>query len=158
LLTFAVLAAWAGVLATHDWRWRQLPNWLLGYGALIGAIHWAATGHLPYGAGWQEGLLAAGASVMVLWPLYRMGWMGAGDVKFTAVIGWLGGVKMLLTIFLGASVLGGVLALAIMHSRLSPYLSARSLDTRLRGRVPQGVALAMVFIGYTAVTVQSGLS
>ncbi|MDD3528996.1 MAG: A24 family peptidase [Gallionellaceae bacterium] len=153
--TLAVLIAWAAVLAYHDWRWRRLPNWLLAFGALIGAIHWAAHGVMPYGAPPLDGLLAALLALVVLWPAYRLGWMGAGDVKFLATIGWLGGHQVLLTVFLAGALVGGLLALAILAPSLANLFAGAELSARLRRRVPYGAALATVLIALSAMRLYS---
>lgn len=146
-----VLIVWATILAYHDWRWRRLPNWLLAFGALIGAIHWAVHGIMPYGTPLLDGLLAALAVLIVLWPAYRLGWMGAGDVKLLATIGWLGGHEVLLAVFLAGAVLGGLLALASRAPCLANLLAGGELSARLRRRVPYGAALATALIGFSAV-------
>jgi prepilin peptidase CpaA len=56
--------------------------------------------------------------LLVLLPFYVMRWMGAGDVKFFATLGFLLGGKALLPIWIIASVLGGMHAVAIVLSRL----------------------------------------
>jgi len=55
--------------------------------------------------------------LVVLLPGYIFGWMGAGDVKFFAVLGFLLGAKALLPIWIVGSLLGGIHALAIVGSR-----------------------------------------
>ncbi|WP_458069736.1 A24 family peptidase [Rhodanobacter sp. BL-MT-08] len=54
---------------------------------------------------------------LVLLPFYVMRWMGAGDVKFFATLGFLLGGKALLPIWIIASMLGGLHAVAILLSR-----------------------------------------
>jgi prepilin peptidase CpaA len=67
-------------------------------------------------------LLAASVGLLigllVLLPFYVMRWMGAGDVKFFATLGFLLGGKALLPIWIIASVLGGLHVVAIVLSRL----------------------------------------
>jgi prepilin peptidase CpaA len=78
-----------------NWSWLSengAPPWTAGVGLLIGFL--------------------------VLLPFYVMRWMGAGDVKFFATLGFLLGGKALLPIWIIASVLGGVHAIAILLSRL----------------------------------------
>jgi prepilin peptidase CpaA len=53
----------------------------------------------------------------VLMPFYLGGWMGAGDVKFFATLGFLLGGKALLPVWIIASLLGGVHAVMILMSR-----------------------------------------
>lgn len=55
--------------------------------------------------------------LLVLLPFHIFGWMGAGDVKFFAVLGFLLGGKALLPIWIVASLLGGMHALCILATR-----------------------------------------
>lgn len=150
LIVFILLIVWAAGLVVYDWRQRRLPNWLLVNGALIGAVHGAAYGTLPYGAGILDGAGTATLALLLLWPLYRMGWMGAGDVKLCAVIGWLGGAKVLLAVFLIGTAIGGLFGLALLVPRLAVYLAGPGLEPRLRRRIPFGSGLAAAFIAWTA--------
>lgn len=145
-----LLVFWAAGLAIYDWRWRRLPNgWLLA-GVLIGLIGKFVGGIVPYGTSFAEGSGAAALAMVMLWPLYKMRWMGAGDVKFCAVIGWLGGIKVMLAVFLIGSIAGGALGLLLLTPSLSGWLSASGIESRLKRRIPFGSALAVTLIGWTA--------
>jgi prepilin peptidase CpaA len=50
-------------------------------------------------------------------PFHIFGWMGAGDVKFFAVLGFLLGAKALLPIWIIASLIAGIHAALILLSR-----------------------------------------
>lgn len=158
MLVFVALLAWAAWLAVYDWRWRRLPNWLLTAGLAIGAIHGLAQGMLPYGVGWSDGAGTAMLALLVFWPAYRMGWMGAGDVKLCAVMGWLGGIKCLLAVLLAGSIIAGLFGLAIMLPHIAAHLSKPGLEQRLRYRIPYGAALALAFIGWNVIRMYPGLS
>jgi prepilin peptidase CpaA len=149
VITLVVLLAWAAALAVLDWRQRRLPNQLLLSGLIIGGIHVTAYGTMPYGTSLLDGATTAPLAIALLWPLYRMGWMGAGDVKLCATIGWLGGYQTLASVFLIGSVIAGLLALAILSPGLARHLSGPGLDQRLQRRVPLGAALAMALLGWT---------
>ena len=149
MATCLILLAWAVGLVLFDWRRRLLPNWLLLNGILVGTIHWAATGAMPFGVSLAEGALTMVLAVALLWPIYRMGWMGAGDVKLCAVIGWLAGAEVAAWVFLVGSALGGLFALALLTPGLANRLSAPGLEGRLARRIPFGAALAVVFAGWT---------
>lgn len=76
------------------WSWlknNDAPPWTAGSGLLIGFL--------------------------VLLPFYVMRWMGAGDVKFFATLGFLLGGKALLPIWIIASMLGGIHAVALLLCR-----------------------------------------
>ncbi len=134
---------WAGGLAYEDWRWRRLPNALLAAGAALGLAHWAAYGAMPFGAPMSEGAVAAALGLVALLPFYRAGWMGAGDVKLSAVIGWLGGMQVLLAVFFAACIAAGVFAVLLLSPTCRRFMGDRSLERRLGRRVPFGVGLAV---------------
>lgn len=80
--------AWMG------WLWMQRmsgPPWTALAGLLIGLV--------------------------ALLPFHVFGWMGAGDVKFFATLGFLLGSKALLPIWIIASVLGGMHAAILLVAR-----------------------------------------
>lgn len=55
--------------------------------------------------------------LVALLPFHIFGWMGAGDVKFFATLGFLLGMKALLPIWIIASLIAGVHATGILLSR-----------------------------------------
>ena len=86
------------------WLWTQYdaaPPWMALVGLLIG--------------------------FSVLLPFYVMRWMGAGDVKFFATLGFLLGGKALLPIWIIASLLGGVHAVIILVFRVLMRYSGSGL-------------------------------
>lgn len=111
---------------------------------------------MPFGVSLPEGALTLVLAVALLWPIYRMGWMGAGDVKLCATLGWLGGAKLLPGVFLVGSVVGGLLGLILLIPGLSARLAGPDLETRLARRIPFGAALAAVFAGWTVVRLGQG--
>ncbi|MBS1159740.1 MAG: peptidase prepilin type [Proteobacteria bacterium] len=145
-LASVFLVVWAGSLAYEDWRWRRLPNSLLLGGVLIGAAHCLVYGLTPFGASVASGLLAALLGLLALLAFYARGWMGAGDVKLMAVVGWLGGAQVLLVVFLFASLLAGVMALLVSSPMVRPWMSDAWLAARLQGRIPFGAGVAAVLV------------
>jgi prepilin peptidase CpaA len=65
--------------------------------------------------------------LLILLPFYVMRWMGAGDVKFFATLGFLLGGKALLPIWIIASLLGGVHAVIILVFRFLMRYSGSGL-------------------------------
>ena len=59
-------------------------------------------------------LLGGALGLAVLLPFYAIGWMGAGDVKLFAVIGFLLGSSVLLPVWLIASLAAGAHALLVV--------------------------------------------
>lgn len=115
-------------VALCDLYARRVPNRLL-LAALVAAM--LALGWMQADAiAWRSaalGLLCAAA----LLPCYAIGWMGAGDVKFFGVLGALVGPSALLAIWIVASLLAGVHAMAVLAT------------PRLLTRLPLGLRFAM---------------
>lgn len=62
-------------------------------------------------------LLGLLIGLLSLLPFYAIGWMGAGDVKLFATLGFVLGSSHLLPLWIGASLLAGAHALAVIVSR-----------------------------------------
>lgn len=138
-----LLSFWAGALAFADWRHRRLPNaWLL-LGLAFGVVHLAVRGTMPFGGSPLDAALASLLALLAFLPLYAAGWMGAGDVKFLAVIGWLGGFPVLAGALLYGSLLAGGLALLLLQPGGLPGSRAAGV---LRGRIPYGSCLAAALV------------
>lgn len=157
MIASLAMCVWAGGLAYEDWRWRRLPNALLLVGILLGAAHCLAYGLLPFGATLSDAGLAALAGLLLFLPFYGMGWMGAGDVKLLAVIGWLGGFKVLFAALLYASLLAGLLAVLLLSPACREHMSSRQIEARLRGRIPLGAGLAVALAGLACGWLDAGL-
>jgi prepilin peptidase CpaA len=109
-----VVVGVCAVACVFDLRSRRIPNALtLGSTAIAIGFHIAQDG--VSGAGHAAGGWLTG--VVLFFPLFALGGMGAGDVKLLAAIGaWLGPSQALWTA-LYASIAGGVMALVVaaMH-------------------------------------------
>jgi prepilin peptidase CpaA len=106
---------------------------------------------------WLGGIGAAdmlphlGAACVVLvmaFGCFARGWIGGGDAKLAAATAlWLG-FDHLLSYLVYASVLGGMLTLALLQFRMAPlpdWLAGQEWVQRLHGKdagVPYGIALA----------------
>lgn len=153
---------------------RRVPNaWLiagLGGGAVSLAACSLASGLdavAPHAAGLLLGLCS-------LLPFYVMRWMGAGDVKFFAVLGFLLGWQALLPVWIGASLLAGVHAVAVygwrslrlhlplrltllqhnvaQHRVLAPALHQVQQARGGRQGIPYAAYLGLTSIGWTGWT------
>ena len=80
-----------------DYRYNKIPNYLIVVIAVVGALqHWAAGGLAEVLCYVGTVVLAAG----VLYPLFKIGSLGAGDVKLLGVTaGYLPFKKILVFLF-----------------------------------------------------------
>ncbi|MDR3638448.1 MAG: A24 family peptidase [Isosphaeraceae bacterium] len=147
----------------------RVPNWLTYHLALggLGFAAWTGGSALLL---WALAGLATG--LLLLLPLYAIGGMGAGDVKLLAGVGaWVGPV-LILWAFVVSTVVGAVMALAmvawsgqyihhwvqlqaISHEILTirdpAKLSAIAAERKPRMRLlPYGIPIAVGTIGYFA--------
>ena len=102
------------VAAATDLRARIIPNWLVLAGLAAGFTLNAMLG------GWH-GLLGAlagfGLALLIYVPLFILRAMGGGDVKLMAAVGCMAGPQNWFTIFILASIMGGVFAIALLMAR-----------------------------------------
>ena len=145
-LTLVWFPALMALCASSDLFTMTIPNRLClalvgGYLALALAVG------LPLGAVAID--LSCGLAVLVLtFALFSMGWIGGGDAKLAAATAlWLGWA-LILDYGLVASVLGGVLTLALLagrRTRLPAWAARLDWVARLHHPetgVPYGIALA----------------
>jgi prepilin peptidase CpaA len=179
MLLFAMLATTLSMrVIASDLYARRVPNrWLLGallLGALLLAwlaMHQGIASIAPHAAGLLLGLCS-------LLPFYVMRWMGAGDVKFFAVLGFLLGWQALLPVWIGASLLAGVHAVAVyswrslrlylplrltllqhnaaQHRALAPALHQLQQARGGRQGIPYAAYLGLTSIGWIAWTLLGG--
>jgi prepilin peptidase CpaA len=137
-----ILAAAAG----WDLASFTIPNFLQGL-LIVSFVAFAAAAHLGVPDIGLH-LLAGCVGLVVGFALFALGYIGGGDAKlFAAVVLWLG-LKDLMPYTLVATVLGGVLTLALLGLRRLPlpaYFARQAWIIRLhdsRAGIPYGVALA----------------
>ncbi len=123
---------WLIAIVVMDLRIRKVRNWMVLLGLGMGAIALAA-GIQPFQVPAWKALLGMLVAFAALLPFYALRWMGAGDVKFAAVIGlWLGLSPALLGIWLGGSLLAGVHGVLVLAwRRAQASASAQWLQARL---------------------------
>lgn len=105
------------ITITYDFRSRRVPNWLVAAGLVLSVVLVTCGPIWALAYDWRDLLLGGAIAFASFLPLYAMGWMGAGDVKFFTVAGMLAGWHGLIAVWLVASLLSGVHALAIMLLR-----------------------------------------
>lgn len=139
-----VLLAWLGCVVLCDWRCRRVPNALVLTGAALAASALAFDAQ-PWGVGARQALMAGAAGFGALLVFHALGLMGAADVKFAAALGlWIGPVP-LLRVWIGASLLAGLHALALLAWR-----RYTGLPRARRREIPYAAHMAGVTIGWMA--------
>lgn len=116
----------AALACATDLRSARIPN-VLTFGAVVAAF--AFHTFAPAGVGPAEAGLGLVVGMLVFFPFFALGAMGAGDVKLMAALGaWLGWSAAINVALFGAAA-GGVLAVivALWHGYLRTAL--RNLKT-----------------------------
>lgn len=158
------------VLASiYDIRTYRIPNWLVLSGIAF-ALAYTAAVPIPYQGGvlWSLGGLALG--LVLMFPMYFIRAMGAGDVKLMAMIGSFLGLADIFYVVLATFIVGGIAALGfaaangVMKRMLGnikdalqvmvlSVLGGASDATHISvansaGRIPYGVSISIAAIGY----------
>ncbi len=141
LIQDAVLVVFALTVMTTDWRWRRIPNMVtyptMAIGLILAAVE-GFPGELSRG-GLVDHLIATLGVLALLFPIYNVRWMLAGDVKLLMAVGALGGSIFLFWSFVYGSIVGGVAAIAVLAGGL---LRGVRLGQGLKAYMPYGVSLA----------------
>ena len=164
-LIMAALSAWVLLMGIQDELHGRLPNlWLLPALAFFGA--WTiGFGQAPTGIGLGDAALGVLAAFGLLLPGYALGMVGAGDVKFLAVMGlFLGPSGVTAVLVVGYAIVMASRMLALGYARVidSDHYTRPSAEGLLKpwGRTPLGLGLAAGFIlqlAYGNTLAQAGL-
>jgi prepilin peptidase CpaA len=153
------LAAVTAIAAASDLHSRTIPNWLVVAGLILGF------GLNTYLRGWPglwSALLGFGLALALYIPLYMLRAMGGGDVKLMAAVGSLAGPQDWFTIFVLASVLGGVFALGLLFLRNSLgatfYNIGHILGNLVRFRAPYATRPDLDISSPKAITMPHGVA
>lgn len=134
------LLLWLTTITVMDLRIRKVRNWMVLLGLSVGLVA-IAVGVQPFQVSIWNGLGGMLLAFAALLPFYALRWMGAGDVKFAAVMGlWFGLSPNLLIIWVGGSLLAGVHGLLVVLWRRLQWSPTAS---RLQARLP--LRMAAVF-------------
>jgi prepilin peptidase CpaA len=158
-----LLAILAGAM---DWRYRRIPNWLTVSGAAAGI---ATNTILFRWMGLKTAMLGMAIGLALLLPFVLARSLGAGDWKLAGALGACLGWRPLLTVLMGAILVAGVMAFAVVIWKgrlkqtlvniahmLAALFSLRmpgpevSLDNPQSTKIPFGVALALAVLFYVA--------
>lgn len=137
-----VLLAWLACVAACDLGHRRVPNYLVTTGAAF-AVLGLMFSWQPMGLTWRDAGVAGLGGFAVLLPFYLAGLMGAADVKFAVALGLWIGPWPLLWVWMGASLLAGVHALALLAWRQHTGLPR----TRKR-EIPYAAHMAVTTMGW----------
>ncbi|HUQ90590.1 MAG TPA: prepilin peptidase [Bryobacteraceae bacterium] len=163
------------VAAIYDIRFRRIPNWLVGAGALLAVV---LNFVLFEFEGLRASLLGLGLALLIYFPLFALRAMGAGDVKLMAAIACLMGPGPWLAIFVCSAIAGGMIAIVLLLSKKRlrttfrnvaflvselahlrpPYIRREELDVSHPGAVslPHAVSIAAGALTYLTVLVVRG--
>lgn len=111
----AVLCVFLAAACCFDYRYKKIPNFLIVVMVLLG-VGW----RFLQGGAWEV-VSCAGAAVLVmclLYPLFKVGMVGAGDVKLLGVTaGYLPFKKILVFLFLSLLIAAVVSLVKMMRKR-----------------------------------------
>lgn len=144
------LSVWAGWIAWTDWRQHRVPNVALVLVLVPALLCLAVNQYGLLQTSVTDSLLGFLIAGGVLLPGYAFGQMGAGDVKFSAVLGLLLGTSALLKMLLVFGVLLGLL------SALTLWRRHHGLQLR-KQRIAAAPALAVGFISQLFASEIAGL-
>jgi prepilin peptidase CpaA len=124
--TNLVAMAITAVATVCDIRSRRIPNVLTAGAILVAIPYLMLNGGL---SSLSRGLLGAGMGLLLFFPYFALGGLGAGDVKLLAAIGMWLGPRPTLWVALFASMAGGVIAIgvALSHGYLRQAISNLAL-------------------------------
>jgi prepilin peptidase CpaA len=152
ILLVAILPAILIAAAFFDLTTFTIPNMLPAAMFVLFAAFMLAVALAGHGLNWSDTwphLLAGAVGLVAGMALFAAGWVGGGDAKlFAMACLWLGWDSMF-EYTLVASLLGGMLTIALLMLRRLPLpalLAAQPWLVRLADRnsgVPYGVALAI---------------
>lgn len=149
-----VFGAWAAAVAIGDCRSRRVPNALVAIG-LCAALAASLLHAGPARIGPAQSFGAAAIGFAALMPFFVLGVMGAADVKVFAVLGaWLG-LQPLFGLWIVASLVAGVHALAALialrwRSGAARYQGMQSIPVGARRGAPYAAFLTVPAIAWLA--------
>ena len=153
--TFAItllLSAWALALGVHDQLRGRLPNLWLAPALILGIVWMLLYQESPTKVGIAQAWFGFGVAFALLLPGYLLRQVGAGDVKFLAIMGlFLGPVGVLVVAAIGYAVMIGARWIALLADyygwQFHVAAPGASDARKLTGvKVPLGLGLAVGFI------------
>lgn len=137
---YMVLTVILIIAVVVDLREQRIPNVLILCGLICGVTQMVvqvSDAHI------LSRICALFLGIGILFIPFALGGIGAGDVKLLGLIGFLTGVKPLVTIALVSFVIGGIIScLYIIGHRYRQYGSARAVLISIMNSVPAKKILA----------------
>src|SRR3954466_3907979 len=103
-----------GIAAITDLYSRRIPNALAVAGFVAGL---SLNAWLNGWGGLAQSVMGFGLAVLIYVPLFLLRAMGGGDVKLMAAAGAIVGPRDWFTLFIMASIAGGVIAVGFLLAR-----------------------------------------
>jgi len=124
-MVLAVLILSSATVAGYfDWRWHRVPNWVTGLTVAVSlAWHTWAGGATGLSSS-ARGLLLG---IALLFPLFLLRGMGAGDVKFFGALGSAVTPRHVLPLLTLSLLVGGLMALWLVASRRAAGETSRNV-------------------------------
>jgi prepilin peptidase CpaA len=123
------------IAATTDLIWGRIFNWLTATALVIGA---ALAGWAGGWAGLGDSLAGALAGLLAYGWMFKLGFMGGGDVKFLMALGAWGGLRYVEEVAVLGVLVGGAMAVPMLMAKGRLLSLVRRLFSFLRSvAVPQ---------------------
>jgi prepilin peptidase CpaA len=113
LVSLAILVVILTISVYTEMRDRRIPNGV----TLPGLAAGLAIGFLPGGISLSSSVLGFLVGFGVLFVFYVFGGMGGGDVKLMGAVGALLGFPIIVSVVFYTSIIGGLMAVAILLTR-----------------------------------------
>lgn len=118
-----ILITVAGLAAFFDLSVRRIPNWLILFGLGAGLIFnlYGGTSQFIYS------ILGFFIGVGMFIVPFSLGWMGAGDVKYSGVVGAMLGMQWIPRVVFYSAVVAGIIAIGsvlVGRCRLGSFKTA----------------------------------
>ncbi|WP_133649125.1 A24 family peptidase [Paraburkholderia flava] len=155
-----LFVAWVMAVAVSDCRSRRVSNTLVAAG-LVAALASAFLFHGPFGLTPMQAVTGMIVGLAALLPFYMLGVMGGADVKVFAVLGAWCGIHALLTLWIVASLIAAVHAIALLvitRTRVSSLVQqgARTFQVAGHRSTPYAACLSVPAIALLAIRASGG--
>ncbi len=150
------LFVWSIGCLYSDIKDRKLPNWLTLGAYLPALLVLVLMQQTLLGASVSAGLMAWLVALALTLPAYAVNWLGAGDVKMLSAFGLMTGLQFMLSSYLIAGLLAGIIVLySLLSRRYIPYLNLQL--SRLGWQLPAAAMINGKTLPFGALLAVGGL-